>query len=148
MTAIKLFLRKRPWVLALVWVAAIMVVSSLPSPAIGPPLFPGCDKIAHFIEYFILGAALSYWGRARADAAARHPYGDGSMLEAAGRPARMSVRDTVVVWSAWLGFAALDEFHQRFIPGREMSFWDFAADAAGLAAGYFIWARVMRGRRQ
>ena len=58
------------------------------------------------------------------------------------------------MWAGWLGFAALDEIHQRFIPGREMSFWDFAADAAGLVAGYLVWRKVgwraearLRGQR-
>ncbi len=29
-------------------------------------------------------------------------------------------------------FAAIDEFHQYFVPNREMEFWDFAADGLGI----------------
>ena len=109
--------RRRKWLGAIVWAAAILVVSSIPSPTLGPSLFPGCDKVAHFIEYLILGLALRYWT------------GGGAAMGAAA-----------------LGFAALDEIHQRFIPGREMSFWDFAADAAGLAVGYLAVGRKIWGR--
>ena len=121
----------------MIWAVAIMAVSSVPSPTIGPPLFPGCDKIAHFIEYFVLGAALGHWARAGTSAA--------SVLPQGARASRTRVSQAVWVWAGWLGFAALDEIHQRFIPGREMSFWDFAADAAGLVAGYLVWRKV--GRR-
>jgi VanZ family protein len=107
--------RRRRWLGAILWAAAILVVSSLPSPTLGPPLFPNCDKLAHFIEYMIFGLALRYWA----------PGG-------------------LAVGAAGLAFAALDEIHQRFIPGREMSFWDFAADAAGLAVGYLLLGRKMR----
>lgn len=37
--------------------------------------------------------------------------------------------------AATLTFAAVDEWHQRFIPGRTASLADFAADAAGATAG-------------
>lgn len=122
----------------MIWAIAIMTVSSVPSPTIGPPLFPGCDKIAHFIEYFVLGAALRHWARAGTSAASILP--NVARAPAGGSGTRVS--PAVWVWAGWLGFAALDEIHQRFIPGREMSFWDFAADAAGLVAGYLAW----RGR--
>ena len=110
---------RRSWLGAVIWAAAILVVSSIPNPSLGPSLFPGCDKIAHFIEYLILGLALRYW-----------------------------VGSNWAMGAAALGFAALDEIHQRFIPGRQMSFWDFAADAAGLAVGYFILGqKIWAGRK-
>ena len=108
-------LRRHRWIGAVVWAVAILMVSSLPSPSLGPTLFPGCDKVAHFIEYLIFGLALRYWARG-----------------------------SLAVGAVALGFAALDEIHQRFIPGREMSFWDFTADAAGLAVGYLMLRRRAR----
>jgi VanZ family protein len=133
------FLQRHRWVPAVVWAVAIMAVSSIPSPSIGPPLFPGCDKIAHFIEYFVLGAALRHWTRATASAASGLP----SSATASAR-ASATASQVVWAWAGWIGFAALDEIHQRFIPGREMSFWDFAADVGGLVAGYLVWQRARR----
>jgi VanZ family protein len=47
-----------------------------------------------------------------------------------------------------LVLAALDEAHQKFIPGRTASVWDFAADACGLALGFLgsVRARLIRER--
>jgi VanZ family protein len=86
--------------------------SSIPKFTVRGPLFPGCDKLAHFIEYLILGVALRYWS------------GDGRKR----------------FLSGGILFAALDEFHQAFIPGRHASIWDVVADALGLVVG-FVWSR-------
>jgi VanZ family protein len=91
---------------------AILTVSSLPRFTVRGPLFPGCDKLAHFIEYLILGAALRYWS------------GDGRKRFLAGG----------------IIFAVLDELHQAFIPGRQASFWDVVADVLGLVVG-FVWSK-------
>ena len=78
----------------------------------------GADKVAHFIEYLIL-AFLFYrgmrgerWGKAL--------------------PAWLFV----VV--ACLAIGTLDEFHQRFIPGRDANIWDWLADATGIVSGTLI----------
>ena len=125
----------RTWLPVLAWAAAIMAVSSIPSPTIGPPLFPGCDKIAHFIEYSILGIALRRWTA-----------GDllSSGARAAARETRAAARPKgghgIAAWllAGGLAFAALDEAHQRFIPGRTVSIWDFAANGCGLLVGFFV----------
>jgi len=41
------------------------------------------------------------------------------------------------VWAFFLilGYAALDEWHQRFVPGRDSSLRDLAADGVGIAVG-------------
>lgn len=117
-TIVQLF-RRRRWLPAVVWGAAILTVSSLPDPDPGFTLFPGCDKIVHFIEYSILGVGLRYWSGG------------------AGLPLLMG----------GAGFAAFDEFHQRFVPGREASLWDWVADLAGLVAGSVIFGRFMREGR-
>lgn len=110
--SIREIFRRRPWLPALIVGTAIMAVSSVPKLGIRGPLFPGCDKLAHFIEYLILGAALRYWS------------GDGRKRFLAGG----------------VCFAILDELHQAFIPGRHSSIWDVVADVLGLVVG-FVWSR-------
>ncbi len=47
------------------------------------------------------------------------------------------VRPQVFVWAFFiiLAYAAMDEWHQRFVPGRDSSLQDLAADAVGIAVG-------------
>jgi VanZ family protein len=45
-----------------------------------------------------------------------------------------------------MAFAALDEFHQMYIPGREASFWDLVADVGGLVLGFYASARFVSGK--
>ncbi len=103
-------LHRRRWLPAVVWASVMLIVSSIPKLGIQQGLFPGFDKLAHLIEYFIFGVTLRYWSQTR-----RRPYLYGGII---------------------LGL--LDELHQAYIPGRESSFWDFAADAAGVTFGYLI----------
>ncbi len=70
------------------------------------------DKLAHFLEYAGLGYLL----------------GRGS-----GRPGLS------LLFAALYG--ASDEFHQGFVPGREASALDWAADLVGAAAGALFTAR-------
>jgi VanZ family protein len=113
----RIFERRR-WLPTLLWAVAIFLVSSMPKVDTAIVRLEGCDKIAHFVEYFILGWALRYWSR------------DGSAKYLAGG----------------IVFAAFDEFHQRFVPGREMSLWDFVADAAGVTAGFLVTGAIYRRR--
>ncbi len=106
--------RRRPWLPALVIGITILSVSSIPRFTVRLPLFPGCDKLAHFIEYLIFGAALRYWS------------GDGRKRFLAGG----------------IVFAVLDEVHQALIPGRHASPWDVVADTLGLVIG-FVWSRLL-----
>jgi VanZ family protein len=98
------------WIPTVIWAVAIFVVSSVPELTIKSEPFPGCDKVVHFIEYSILGIALRYWS---------------------GRP-----RKTFLIGG--VAFGGLDELHQRFVPGRVTSFWDFVADACGILVGFFV----------
>lgn len=114
------------WVPLFCWVALIFVVSSIPRLSLGEkfgmPL--EADKVAHFIEYLIL-AFLFYrgmrderWGKAL--------------------PAWL------LVVSACLAIATVDEFHQEFIPGRDANIWDWLADAAGIVSGTLIAMRRLK----
>jgi len=109
-------IRRRRWLPAVVWAAAILAVSSYPRMALAPSMFPGCDKILHFIEYSILGMGLRYWS------------GGGKPLFVLGG----------------VGFAAVDEFHQKYVPGRHASVFDWAADLAGVLVGFLIYGFFMK----
>lgn len=117
------FLFRHRWLPAAVWIGAILSVSSLPKLNIGPPLFPGCDKIAHLIEYFVLGVSLRFWAMGRGIS------GHGPWVILGG-----------------VVFGAADELHQRFIPGRQMSLDDFVADAVGFTLGYLLGHRLILRR--
>jgi hypothetical protein len=126
--------RGREWLPAILWAGAILAVSSIPSPEIGGGLFPGCDKLAHFIEYSILGSLLGFWvvsgGRSVPPVGATGAPG--------GRRAGPRPRLAVCLLAVAVLFAGLDEVHQRLIPGREMDFWDFSADTAGVVFGFVL----------
>ena len=81
------------------------------------------DKLAHIVEYtlfgFLLGRALwrhsPFWGSAK----------------------------RVLGMALLVGalYAASDEWHQRFVPERDSSAQDFAADAVGVALGAWLWIK-------
>ena len=91
----------------------IALISILSSFSITVP--QGQDKFWHIAEYGLLGflttrAALLTWDPSR----------------------RMAV-----VWGTLLAtlFGAVDELHQRFVPGRQSSGWDLVADLLGASLG-------------
>jgi len=90
-------------------------------------------KCAHFIEYFILSLLIL-------------------------RGIRAGRRGTRLAWAATAillvaGYAALDEFHQSFVPGRTAAVSDVLLDTTGgitaqaVAALAALWFHV-RGRRE
>jgi VanZ family protein len=93
--------------------AAIFVVSSLSDP--GTP--PGGISYGtmHVLEYAVLGAL---------------------MLRALARAtwAGVTVSTTLLAFLLSVAYAATDELHQSFVPGRAAELLDLASDAAGAAA--------------
>jgi len=83
-----------------------------------PLRFDYSDKIAHFVEYAMLGL-LSRMAAGGLSGAVRR------------RPALVAA--AVVAFGLLVG--ALDETIQRSVPGRQSSWTDFVADAIGVAAG-------------
>jgi hypothetical protein len=100
------------WLPVVAWAALIFTLSSIPDLGTG---LGGWDlalrKAAHLAEYAVLGALLA-----------------------------RALYSTVSAW-AWLSwvagtaYAASDELHQHFVPGRQASALDLAIDAVGVAAG-------------
>jgi VanZ family protein len=115
------------WAPAVVWAAIIFALSSLSALPAAPGGFT--DKHAHLIVYGVLGALL-VWGLT-----------DRSLARTTWRTAAAAVVLAIL-------YGASDEWHQSFVPGREVSALDLAADAAGAAiaavalrAWAIIWAR-------
>lgn len=112
---------KIAWAVLVVYVGLIFYASSrsyLPS----PQQIPHWDKVAHLIEYGILGflsqrATRSTW-----------PRPDRSAI----------VRRGLLTLLAGICIAAADELFQSWVPNREPSLADLAADAGGLAIGFLL----------
>lgn len=105
-----------PWLPAFAWATVIFMLSSRSTVPVDLDL--GLDKVAHFGAYAVLGAFL-----ARGQVASRLP--------------------VALVFALGLAYAASDEWHQSFVPGRSSDAGDWLADAAGVAAGlaFYHWAR-------
>jgi VanZ family protein len=109
------------------WAAVIFTLSSfstLPEPPTGIT-----DKHAHLGAYGLLAATL-LWG----------------LTDRA--PARTTWTAVAIAVVAATLYGVSDEFHQSFVPGREVSALDLAADAAGavlVAVALRAWA-IIRAR--
>jgi VanZ family protein len=77
------------------------------------------DKTGHFAGYALLGSVVLR-------ALARVRWSGVTWLTAS------------AAWGLCLVYAASDELHQWFVPGRTMAFDDWLADAAGAAAAIVI----------
>jgi VanZ family protein len=109
------------------WAAAIFVASHIPSEEF-PFQIEISDKIIHAAVFFVFTALVhrallfqqaSDWLRTNSLAA------------------------SIVIG---IVYGALDEFHQSFVPGRNMSGLDLLADAIGSLAYGLVWR--LRGRRK
>lgn len=104
----------RLWLPVIAWAALIFVLSSLPSLSTGLGAWDvALRKGAHLLEFAILGALL---------------------VRATGLVAPAVALGVV--------YAATDELHQHFVPGRDGNLVDVAIDALGLAAGAALYRRA------
>ena len=90
----------------------IFYLSHQPGDSVKLPQFIGIDKLAHVIAYAILAGAFLY------------------SLQPFTYDSNFTVAAIVVVLFCLL-FGISDEFHQSFIPARNVSFWDVVADGLG-----------------
>ena len=101
----------------MLWAAIILLLTSIPGsdiPHVNFLNFHASDKIVHSTMYGIFA-----WLATRS-------------LVRAGRPLRQAV---LIVLLGIALFAALDEWHQQFIPGRSMDVFDWLADISGATIG-------------
>jgi VanZ family protein len=104
------------WGPVVAWAAVIFGLSSIPSLSTGLETWDlVLRKLAHVVEFAILGALLLR-------AIAREP----------------------AAFALGSAYAATDEVHQAFVPGREGSPVDWLIDVVGVAAGVILLSR--RGR--
>jgi VanZ family protein len=110
------------WLAPLLWAILIETLTSWPN----PPSFSapaGSDKVVHVGLYAVFAFLV---------VRAAQP----------GLPAWRTLAVVLLVVSAW---AAVDEWHQRFIAGRGAEIADWGADVAGAMAGLAL--RRFRSRR-
>lgn len=107
------------WVIALiVYGSLIFYLSAQPTiPTLWPPLFPHQDKIAHWIEYMVFG-----WVALKAFI-----------------PVTLKGVFSNLLFSPL--YAASDELHQSFVPGRSCSLADWVADSIGILTSLIIYHR-------
>lgn len=98
---------------SIIIVIAIYIASSQPSlklPDIGVDII---DKLIHFTVYFIFGVSLQL------------------CVFAINRDTK-NLLAVIIVTLIGLIYAALDEYHQSHVPGRDANIYDFIADALGI----------------
>ena len=98
---------------ALAWALAITIVSAIPHLSAPPVGLTFSDKLAHFTEYFVLGALVTFGS-----------WRSGSRL--------LNLPVAILLCAA---FGAIDELHQSFVPGRSMDIYDVIADTIGASSG-------------
>ena len=107
----------------------IFYLSHLPGNSVQLPHFRQSDKVAHAMAYCALGLSFLY-----------------------ALPSRWHARSLVLVGFSILlfcGFYGLtDEFHQSFVPGRDVSGGDVMADVFGGVVAWALYAGWRWWRRQ
>ncbi|UCD18589.1 MAG: VanZ family protein [Candidatus Zixiibacteriota bacterium] len=108
---------------AAAYAVLIIILSSLPS--LNPPQvnIAGIDKVAHFLEYAILAVLV---------------FRSFSHISP-----RLQIRLTFVLSLLFVFvFAALDEFYQSYIPGRQSDVYDMLFDVLGSSIIlFYLWYR-------
>jgi len=108
----------RLWAPVVIWAAVIFAFSSVPDLGTGLGTWDlVLRKAAHAVEFAVLGALL---------------------LRALG-----SERAALAL-AFGIAYAASDELHQLFVPGRRGSVLDVLIDAVGVALGVALWRRLSR----
>lgn len=101
------------------WMMLIYILSSQPSLPMSE-LFTGEDLLAHVAFYAVLGVFMAR-----------------SLT-----PPRVTAWNRILLLTILVAvYGVLDEYHQSFVPGRDVSAWDILADGLGgfLAALMLFW---------
>ncbi|MFP6869444.1 MAG: VanZ family protein [Nitrospinota bacterium] len=117
------------WVIAGFYLALIHAASSASPGEMGLTIPAGLDKLVHLCEFGVL--AVLFWRPLRETAV--------------GRP---EVRAAAVLFVFVAANGLIDEFHQSFVPGREPSLMDSAADMLGGGLAIYWLLHREKGRTQ
>ncbi len=113
--------------LLILYLGLIFFMSSRPYLQTPGLEFASMDKLVHAVEYFLLGVLL---------------------FAAIGRGISRSKLGTFLfLFAVGASIGALDEMFQSYIPGREMSIYDWIADAVGVGLGTGLTVYFRLGRR-
>ena len=104
------------WGPAALWAAVLFLLSELQERGGFVP--DGADKLVHGGLYLILGLSLAL----------------GKRRTGSGVPG-------LLLLLMGVGYGALDEWHQSFVPGRHSSMGDWVADSAGVMLGLVLFSR-------
>jgi VanZ family protein len=116
------------WTPVVLWMAILYYSSSIPADEIPRIDIPNIDKLFHFVEYFILGALLV---RGFVNSFDKISF-------------RTIILLAVLIASA---YGILDEFHQRFVSGRNPEIFDVFSDIIGSLLGTLLYIHKERGNR-
>lgn len=114
------------WLPALAAMGTIFWLSSLPGDEVPLPGFLFSDKAAHFLAYALLGTLIGL----------RHAWRR--------RPAAAAMTVDPKGLLVGMLYGVSDELHQLFVPLRQFSVGDIAADALGVIAGVWLSRRLAR----
>jgi len=112
---------------AIAWAIFIFIASSIPAYEMPDMTIFAWDKAIHLGVYFVLAACVF--------TACSHP-------EAPPYLRRHRISATILFVAV---YGALDEFHQYFVPGRAVEFFDWLADVSGAVVFVFLiymWKRL------
>ncbi|MDD2889261.1 MAG: VanZ family protein [bacterium] len=123
--------------LAFIWAALMLIVSSIPNFKVpGVDKIFGIDKLAHLSEYFIL-AFLVFSGETGYQSLIHRRWKELGILRSSNKYS-VPIKLCII-----LCFAAIDELHQHFIPGRTVEWADFAANSIGCICGLVILPKTL-----
>ncbi len=115
------------WAALLAYAGVIYYLSSRSSFPFSLDVFPGMDKVLHAGEYAGLALLLAV-----------------ALLQSGLSPSRAAA---IAVLGA-TAYGATDEWHQSFVPGRDASVFDLAADAVGAGVGVALLVLALRRFRE
>lgn len=100
----------------ILWLILIWMLSSIPGKDLPTGKIFSWDKLAHWMIYLILCLLINRCIRGM----------------------KIGKGNARLIYFFVLISAALDEYHQSYIPGRSVTYYDFAANAMGVLSGYLI----------